>query len=91
MTESDTKAANSATLSEPRGGPRKLSFKERRECEELEKTIDRNEARKSEVERQLAASPSDFVVVDALYSELQSLNRQLEVDVDRWAELAEFA
>ena len=75
----------------PSAAPRKLSFKERREFEELEKVIERSEARKVEVERQLAASSSDFLLVEALYSELQVLTRQLERDVDRWAELAELA
>ena len=70
---------------------RRLSYKERREFEELEKIIEAAEARKGEIQRQLAASSSDFVVVQALYLELESLNQQLERDVDRWAELAEFA
>ena len=69
---------------------RRLSYKERREFEELEKRIEEAEVRKNEVQRQLAASASDFVLVQALYTELESLNEQLEQDVDRWAELAEF-
>src|SRR6185369_16695952 len=71
--------------------PRKLSYKERREFEELEKRIELNEARKAELERVLAASSSDFVAVEAAYVELQSLNQELEIDVDRWAALAELA
>jgi hypothetical protein len=39
----------------------------------------------------LAASASKFVAVQALYSELESLNQELKQDVDRRAELAEFA
>ena len=70
---------------------RKLSYKERREFEELEKRIEVGEARKAELERLLAASSSDYVAVEAAYTELQSLNRDLERDVDRWAALAEFA
>ncbi len=70
---------------------RKRSYKERREFEELEKRIDFGEARKAELERVLAASSSDFVAVEAAYAELQSLNRALEKDVDRWAALAELA
>ena len=70
---------------------RRLSYKERREFEELEKGIELAETRKGEIQRQLAASSSDFVAVQALYLELESLNQQLERDVDRWAELAEFA
>jgi ABC transport system ATP-binding/permease protein len=70
---------------------RRLSYKERREFEELEKRIESAEARKVEVERELAASASDFVALQRLYAELESLNQQLERDVDRWGELAEFA
>src|SRR5262249_48173203 len=71
--------------------PRRLSYKERREFEELEKGIESAQPRKGGIQRQLAASQSDFVIVQALYAELESLNQQLERDVDRWAELAEFA
>jgi ABC transport system ATP-binding/permease protein len=71
--------------------PRKLSYKERREFEELEKRIEVGEARKAELESVLAGSSSDFVAVEAAYTELQSLNRELEKDVDRWAALAELA
>jgi ABC transport system ATP-binding/permease protein len=68
-----------------------LSFKERRELEELETRIPAAEARKAEVERELDANSSDHVLVQRLYEELQSLNDQLNRDLDRWAELAEMA
>ncbi|HSO76326.1 MAG TPA: ATP-binding cassette domain-containing protein, partial [Blastocatellia bacterium] len=71
--------------------PRRLSFKERREFEELEKRIERTEARKGELERILASASSDFVAVEAAYTELQSVTQDLEKDVDRWATLAELA
>jgi ABC transport system ATP-binding/permease protein len=71
--------------------PRKLSYKERRELEELEKSIEMAESRKLAIESQLAESASDFVLVQALYTEMESLKQQLERDVDRWAELAERA
>jgi ATP-binding cassette subfamily F protein uup len=70
---------------------RKLSFKERRELEELEPRIHAAEARKAEVERELDANSSDHVLVQKHYEELQSLNDQLNRDLDRWAELAELA
>lgn len=84
-------APSAVTSSGTSLGPRKLSYKERREFEELEKRIELNEARKAELERVLAASSSDFVAVEAAYVELQSLNQELEKDVDRWAALAELA
>lgn len=71
--------------------PRKLSYKQRIEFEELEKRIEQFEARKVELERQLNSAASDFVAVQQAYDELETLNRQLEIDVDRWAELAELA
>ena len=69
--------------------PRKLSYKERRELDELERRIEISEKRKAELERVLVTSSSDFVVVESAYAELQSTNRELENDVNRWAELAE--
>jgi ATP-binding cassette subfamily F protein uup len=68
---------------------RKLTFKEKRELEELEARIPAAEARKTEVERELDANSSDHVLVQKLYEELQSLNERLDSDLNRWAELAE--
>ena len=70
---------------------RKLSYKERREFEEVEKRIEQNEARKAELELVLSSSSSDFIAVEAAYVELESLKQELEKDVDRWAALAELA
>ncbi|MCI0389140.1 MAG: ABC-F family ATP-binding cassette domain-containing protein [Acidobacteria bacterium] len=73
------------------GAKRKLSFKERRELEDLEARIPAAEARKAEIEKELDANSSDHVLVQNLYEELQSLNEQLDCDLNRWAELAELA
>src|SRR5215813_8997483 len=73
------------------GARRKLSFKERRELEELESRIPAAEARKAEIERELDANSSDHILVQKLYGELQSLNEQLDRDLNLWAELAELA
>ncbi|MGE0131601.1 MAG: ribosomal protection-like ABC-F family protein [Blastocatellales bacterium] len=70
---------------------RKLSFKEKRELEELEARIPAAETRKAEIERGLDVNSSDHVLVQQLYEELQSLNEQLDRDLNRWAELAELA
>jgi ATP-binding cassette subfamily F protein uup len=72
-------------------GLRKLSYKERRELESLEARIASDEARKAEIEARLVAEGSDHLVVQALYTELQTLNEQLDRNLERWAELAEFA
>jgi ATP-binding cassette subfamily F protein uup len=70
---------------------RKLSFKEKRELEELEARIPAAEARKAELERELDANSSDHVLVQKLYEDLQSLNERLDSDLNRWTELAEMA
>ncbi len=68
---------------------RKLSFKEKRELEELEARIAETETRKVEAEASLESNASDHVLVARLYEELQTLNDQLDRDLTRWAELAE--
>ncbi len=71
------------------GARRKLTFKEKRELDELESRISASETRKAEIEKELDANSSDHVLVQKLYEELQSLNDRLDSDLNRWAELAE--
>ncbi|HET6569420.1 MAG TPA: ABC-F family ATP-binding cassette domain-containing protein [Rhodothermales bacterium] len=71
--------------------PRKLSYKERRELEDLESRITAAEARKAEIEAEVATGGSDYDAVSTLYTELQSLTEQLDRNLERWAALAEFA
>ncbi len=68
---------------------KKLSFKEMREYEEIEKRIEANEKRLPEIDRELALAASDASMVHELFNEQQSLSEQLENDMTRWAELAE--
>ncbi|MBO0797667.1 MAG: ABC transporter ATP-binding protein, partial [Blastocatellia bacterium] len=68
---------------------RKLSFKVKRELEELEKRIAALELRKAEAEEELTANGSDHILVARLYQELQSLEETLERDLERWAELGD--
>ena len=69
--------------------PKKLSFKELREYEEIEKRIAETEARLPEIDKELAAAASDAGRVNELFNEQQTLNDQLETDLERWGELAE--
>ncbi|MBC7795425.1 MAG: ABC-F family ATP-binding cassette domain-containing protein [Pyrinomonadaceae bacterium] len=71
------------------GKPRKLTFKEKRELEELEKKIAATEARQTEIESQLVSNASDAGKLNELFGEQQQLTQQLEKDLGRWAELAE--
>ena len=58
---------------------------------EIEGRIALTEVRKAEIEAEQAARGGDFAATSALYAELQALEERLERDVERWAELAEFA
>ncbi len=88
-TAREIKAAATAPAND--AAKRKLSFKEKRELEELETRIAASEARKAEIETALLANATDHVVVQKLYDEMQPLIENLDRDLERWAELAELA
>lgn len=67
----------------------KLTFKEQRELEMLEKRIAETEVRLPEIDKELTTAASDAGRVHELFLEQQQLNTQLETDLTRWAELAE--
>ena len=71
--------------------PNKLSFKEQRELETLEKSIAAAESRQTEIQTQLTVFASDAGKLNALFGEQQKLNKQLETEMERWAKLAERA
>ena len=70
---------------------RKLSFKERKELEELEAHIQETEERQALIETELVANSSDAHLVHELYMEREKLAAQLARDLERWSELAELA
>src|SRR5215213_2025042 len=70
---------------------RKLTFKERKELEETEARIQAAELRGAEIERELSVNASDAHLVHRLYEEREKLTERLALDLERWAELAEFA
>ena len=72
-------------------GPKKLSYKEKRELETLEARIEEGEARKDELESAMIAQATDYEAVAALSDEMHTLVAQLDADMERWAELAERA
>ncbi len=79
------------TASDTISKPKKLSFKETRELEELERRIAAAEVRLPEIEKELKQAASDAGRVHELFTEQQSLETKLEADMTRWAELAERA
>ena len=88
-TPTPTQAPSSPTPPAP--AAKKLSYNEKRELEMLEQRIADAEERQPQLEAELAAHATEADKVVALSKELADLGRQLEADVDRWAELAERA
>ncbi|MEO6656160.1 MAG: ABC-F family ATP-binding cassette domain-containing protein [Pyrinomonadaceae bacterium] len=68
---------------------KKLSFKELREFEAVEQRIAETEKRLPDIEREMVTAASDAGRVHELFIEQQKLNEELELDMIRWAELAE--
>ncbi len=69
----------------------KLTSKERRELELLERSIHEAESRQSEIAERLALAGSNFGLQQQLGSELHGLQQQLEKEMTRWSKLAEQA
>ncbi len=83
---SSTSQPNSATKSDA-----KLSYKEKKLLEDLEKRIETGESRKESIEAEISSKADDFDRVMTLSNELGELLAQLEKDVEQWAELADRA
>lgn len=90
-TATDTTRPASQDRAASSNARRKLSFKEQRELEELEARIQKAEQRTNEITTELSANSSDAYLVNQLYKEQETLAAQLTRDLERWAELAEFA
>lgn len=70
--------------------PKKLSFKEKREYEDLEMKIPEMEAEKEEIEKILYHNPpSGFTEVQRLSERLAQLSQEIDSATERWLELAE--
>jgi len=88
VSEPDVKAA---TITKSDQGKRKISFKERREFEELEARIAVTESRVAEIDAELSTNATDHVLVAKLYQESEELKNMLDADLERWAELADLS
>jgi ATP-binding cassette subfamily F protein uup len=70
--------------------PKKVSFKEKKEYEDIEKQIPLLEAKKAEIEQILYGEPlADFNKINKLTEELAQLSQKIDNLTDRWLELAE--
>jgi ATP-binding cassette subfamily F protein uup len=69
---------------------KKISFKEKKEYEDIEKQIPILEAKKAEIEKILYGEPlEDFTKITTLTEELAQLSQKIDTLTDRWLELAE--
>jgi ATP-binding cassette subfamily F protein uup len=69
--------------------PRKLSYKDQKEWDEIEGRIAALEAKSAELKRQIEASGSDYDQVRDLYEEDRKTTEELDRAMERWAELSE--
>jgi ABC transport system ATP-binding/permease protein len=92
------KAASNPTLSQPKvpepevtpaKSSRKMSYKEKREFEQLEAKIPEMEAQKVALEKTLYGTPSGVTDVKQLAEQLAALEKAIEVSTERWMVLSE--
>jgi ATP-binding cassette subfamily F protein uup len=74
---------------EPEAQARKLTWKQARELESLEKTIAGLETQKAALGRQVNAVGGDYERLNELAEELKSVESELERARARWLELSE--
>ncbi|MBE9030989.1 ABC-F family ATP-binding cassette domain-containing protein [filamentous cyanobacterium LEGE 11480] len=89
-TEKKVIATPAKTPSASSHQPRRLSYKEKREYEQLEATIPELEAEKTKLEKQLYENPPEgYSELQAMTERLATLETEIEQSTERWMELAE--
>lgn len=68
--------------------PRRLSYKEQKEWEQIESRIAALEERSAALKQTIAEAGSDYAKVEKLFAEEQQVSAELEAAIDRWAELS---
>lgn len=92
--KSDTAAHQPTSSPQPTDNrqPKKLSYKEKREYEQLETQIPELEAEKDSLEKKLYNdAPSDYSEMQQLSEKLAELSHAIDTATERWMELAERA
>lgn len=69
--------------------PRKLSYKEKRELEQITEEIEKLESRVAELKELISSGTTDFEALTKWSVELQAVESELEEKGDRWLELEE--
>ncbi|WP_025844392.1 ABC-F family ATP-binding cassette domain-containing protein [Paenibacillus ehimensis] len=87
----ETKAAGETEQPQQRESnrPRKLSYKEQKEWDEIEDKIAGLEDRLAQVKQDIGNAGSDYTKAQELFQEEQVLTQRLEEAMERWTELSE--
>ena len=87
----ETKAAGETEQPQQRESnrPRKLSYKEQKEWDEIEDKITGLEDRLAQVKQDIGNAGSDYTKAQELFQEEQVLTQRLEEAMERWTELSE--
>ncbi|WP_163856203.1 ABC-F family ATP-binding cassette domain-containing protein [Paenibacillus elgii] len=87
----ETKAAAETAPAQQRESnrPRKLSYKEQKEWDEIEDKIAGLEDRLAQVKQGIENAGSDYTKAQELFQEEQELTQRLEEAMERWTELSE--
>ncbi|MGD1944171.1 MAG: ABC-F family ATP-binding cassette domain-containing protein [Leptolyngbyaceae cyanobacterium] len=89
-TKPSAAATPSATQAIADSQSQKLSYKEKREYEQLEAQIPQLEAEKAALEKKLYSNaPTDYDEMQQLSQQLATLTHQIDTATDRWMSLAE--
>ena len=70
---------------------KRLTFKEKKEWEEIDEVIAKTEAKLEEVGAEMAKTGSDFTKAQELMKQEKELNEKLEYLIERWSYLAEIS
>ncbi|MCD1257481.1 ABC-F family ATP-binding cassette domain-containing protein [Paenibacillus athensensis] len=82
-------SGSSQSQSQPSARPKKLTFKEQKEWDEIEGRIGALEERIAGLKAQIESAGSDFDKVRTLYEEEQATQAELDGAVERWSYLSE--
>lgn len=89
--EKKTEKSSHANQQKSESKPRKLSFKEQREFEQIEDLIHTLEEKIVDLDSQIEQAGSDYLLLQSLSSERASSSKELDEALERWAELSEIA
>ncbi|MCA9995982.1 MAG: hypothetical protein KDE56_09570, partial [Anaerolineales bacterium] len=98
LRQEDEQAAAPAAAAKPRPAepaptakPRKLTWKEKRELEELDSQVEALEQEKADLQAAINAIGGDYQQLQILSGRLEQCETSLEAIMERWLELTEIA